>query len=359
MIIGHQKIIEFLNKSIASNRLAHAYLFLGQEHLGKRVVALEFAKALQCGNNLDSGGRDFPVGLTRPTLQASGKIPSSSCTEKFFYCNQCISCREISRNVHPDVLLVEPEIIEEKNKKREQEIGIDKIRDIQRQVSLFSFRGGYKIAIINSAEKMTRQAANALLKTLEEPNPKTIFILISAAPQNLLPTIISRCLMIKFSLVKSEAIEKLIEKSAGAKIPKTVLAKITRLSSGRPGLAIDYLNQPELVKVQEKAMEETAGILRKDLNFRFQYAENLAKDLAGAQNALNNWLFFFRDLILAKIGCSDLALWEGGKEKKDLSGINNILKLTEIARKIIETKKNLANPSFNARIALETLMLSF
>lgn len=330
MIIGHQKITDFLNKSIVNSRLAHAYLFIGQEHLGKQTVALEFAKSLQCQ---DKSGYNLS------------------------FCDKCVSCQEINKNSHPDVLLVAPEIIEEKGKKREQEIGIEKIRDIQRQVSLFSFRGGYKIIIIDSIEKMTRQAANALLKTLEEPSAKTIFILISSAPRVLLPTIISRCLMIKFSLVGSELIEKALKKIGSADL-KISLAKIIRFSAGRPGLALAYLNQPELIRAKEKALKETEEVLKKDLNFRFQYAENLAKDLFIAQDALNNWLFYFRDMILVKNGCGDLMLGEGEKEKKEMSSISNMQKLAEITRKIMETKKSLANPSYNARLILETLMLN-
>ena len=331
MIIGHQKIIEFLNKSIINRKLAHAYLFVGQEHLGKRTIALEFAKILQCQNRSE---------------------------QNLSYCDKCVSCQEMNKNAHPDVLLIEPEIIEEKEKKREQEIGIDKIRDVQRQLSLFSFRGGYKVVIIDFADRMTRQAANALLKTLEEPSAKTIFILISAAPRNLLPTIVSRCLTVKFSLVKNEAIEKFIEKAGSAKIPKISLAKIASFSFGKPGLAVAYLKQPELIKMQEKAMQEAEQILRKNLNFRFHYAENLAKDLNSAQNFLNNWLFIFRNMILLKNNCFDLTLGENKKEDKDLTSITNA-KLAEIARKIIEAKKNLANSSLNARLILEALMLNF
>jgi DNA polymerase-3 subunit delta' len=329
MIIGHQKITDFLNKSIVKNRLAHAYLFIGQEHLGKKTVALDFVKSLECQNR---NGQNLS------------------------FCDKCVSCQEINKNSHPDILIVKPEMIEEKGKKREQEIGIEKIRDIQRQVSLFSFRGGYKIIIIDSAEKMTRQAANALLKTLEEPSKKTIFILISSSPRALLSTIISRCLMIKFSLVESKIIEKALNKIGGVN-PKISLEKIIRFSSGKPGLAIAYLNQPELINIRERTLKEIEVVFKKDLNSRFQYAENLAKDLFAAQSILNNWLFYFRDMILIKNGCDELTFGESGKEKKEVNSISNI-KLTEITRKIMETKRNLANPSFNARLALEVLMLS-
>ena len=105
-------------------------------------------------------------------------------------------------------------------------------------------------------------------------------------------------------------------------------------------------------------MQEAEQILRKNLNFRFQYAENLAKDLNGAHNFLNNWLFIFRNMILLKNNCFDLTLGENKKEDKDLTSITNA-KLAEIARKIIEAKKNLANSSFNARLILEALMLNF
>ena len=327
MIIGHQKILEFLNKSLKTNKISHAYLFVGPEHLGKKKLALEFAKALQCSN-------------------PQSPIPNP----QFPICNQCQSCKEINGNQHPDVLLIEPEIIEKKGAKKEQEISIDKVRQIQHQLSLFPYRGPYKIVIIDGAHKMTKEAANALLKTLEEPTKNTVLILISSALQVLLPTVISRCLLIKFLPVPKTVISSQL--SVISNQPSDLSDKLIRLAGGRPGLVIDYLTNPDLLKKQNQILEDLFSLLKKDLNFRFQYAEILSKDISLAHQILGQWLIFFRDLMLLKVNCQNLTVSNSIEPSLwTLSQLKNVLK------EIIKTDQILNNSSFNSRLALEVLML--
>lgn len=384
MLIGHQKIIEFLNKSRANNRLAHAYLFVGQEHLGKRALTLEFAKMLQCeisaleNNELrtDTEIANHKISPSEENFirQSSSLVPphlrdtvparqierSQSRHLSFFnFCETCTSCQEINRNAHPDVLLVEPEVVIDKEKTKEKEIGIEKIREIQQKIGLFSFRGKHKIIIIDQAERMTRQAANALLKNLEEPSAKTIFILISSAPQALLPTIISRCLTIKFPAVKKEEIEEGIINIIKEKISKGKTNRVVKLSGNRPGMAINYLRDPELLINQEEIISELETIFKKDLSYRFKFAENLSKDSVKAKQTIDAWLIFFRDLMLKKAECDNLLVWdENQKKEKNKWDSISIEGLKNIINKIISTKKILSNSSFNARLALEVLMLN-
>lgn len=365
MIIGHQKIIEFLNKSIENNRLAHAYLFVGQEHLGKRTIALEFAKMLQCEflvSDRVANQRIFS-GLNPPALSKKNPlVRARTQINEFNSCGKCVSCLEIDKNAHPDILIVEPEIIVdvEKEKTKEKEISIEKIREIQRKIGLFSYRGKYKIIIIDQAERMTRQAANALLKNLEEPSAKTIFILISSAPQAFLSTIVSRCLTIKFPAIKKEEIERGINKIFGTKISKEKINRIVKLSGNRPGLAINYLREPKALIAQEEIIVGLEELFRKDLSFRFRFAENLSKDASMAKETIDAWLIFFRDLMLEKTECENLLVWNQDlrKEKGKWDSIN-IMGLKDIIKKIIKTKNILSNSSFNARLALEVLMLNF
>ncbi len=338
MIIGHNKVTEFLEKSIMGGRLAHAYLFVGSEHVGKKTVAMEFVKALQCIKNIGKKNLELK------------------------FCGQCQSCRDIDRNAQPDVSIIEPEIIESKGKKREQEISIRQIRELQHQLSLFSFGGKYKIAVIDRAERMSREAANALLKTLEEPTQKTIIILISSAPQMILPTVLSRCLLIKFSLVKKEDILLALNKGFKNIAPVATREKISRLAVGRPGLAILFLRNPETIKTQEKELGNLIDLFKKDLNWRFQYAENLSKDIDLAQQVLNQWIMFFRDMLLMKADCrgaiaNDISLYQD-KAVGDILDKSKLLKFKEAIKKINKTKSIISNSSFNARLALEVLMLN-
>ena len=323
MIIGHQRILEFLNKSIKNQRLAHAYLFTGPAHLGKRAVALEFIRML--------------VG------------------------------QQIDKAIHPDILIIKPEIKEKDGKEKELEIGIDQARKIQHQMSLFPYQADYKIVLIDGAEKMTSEASNCLLKTLEEPNGQAILILITSHYQSLLPTIVSRCQLVNFLPVAGEEIEKGILRygiesyipcearvySKGRTLNHT-LKQIVRLANGRPGLAIQYLENPELLEQENKNISQLEKLLRADLNERYQYVEQIAKNAPLARQILDDWLFWFRDLLLLSIGCSDLIIHP---KISQYQGAYSLPKLKNIIQTIKKTNWLLANPSINARLALEVLML--
>lgn len=313
MIIGHQRILEFLKKSVQNKRMAHAYLFTGSAHLGKKTVALEFIRML--------------------------------------------NGQEIDQAVHPDILIVEPEIIEKNGVKKELEIGIDQARKIQHQMSLFPYQAPYKIALIDQAEKMTVDASNCLLKTLEEPTGRAVLILITAEPQSLLPTIVSRCQLIKFLPVTKDEIEKSILSSGTVpttESPGQSLKMIIRLANGRPGLAIQYLENPALLQAQDKIINQLEKLIRADLNERYQYIEAIAKDVPQSRHILNAWLFWFRDLLLLTLGCSDLVIYDQSSQYKDSYSLD---KLKNIIQAIKKTDSLLANPSLNARLALEVLML--
>jgi len=303
MIIGHKRVLDFLKKSIRNKRLAHAYLFTGPAHLGKKTVALEFIQML--------------IG------------------------------REI-KEINPDVLIIEPEVTEKDGIKKELEIGISQARKVQHQMSLYPYAAPYKITLIDRTEKMTPEASNCLLKTLEEPTGKAVLILTTSNPQMLLPTIVSRCQIVKFLPVPSKEIEKELSHY------KKNTERIVRLANGRPGLAIEYLKNPELLKEQNEIISQLERILRADLNERYRYVEKISKNVPLARQIIGHWLFWFRDLVLLNSGCSGLTLYpESAKYQKSYS----FLKLKKIIQSIKKTDWLLSNPSINARLALEVLML--
>ena len=307
MIIGHKRILDFLKKSVANKHLAHAYLFAGPSHLGKRRVATEFIKML--------------------------------------------NGQEAGENIDPDVLIVEPEILEKEGVIKELEIGISQARRIQHQMSLFPYQASYKIALIDRAGRMTREASNCLLKTLEEPTGKAILILITSNSRLLLPTIVSRCQLINFLPVKESEIKKGISDKS---LDDKTLSQIVRLSNGRPGLAIQYLNDQSLLEDQNKIISQLEKLLRMDINDRYQYVEKIAKDVPKARQILNYWLFWFRDLLLLGTGCPDLVLYSQALPYK---GSYSLPKLKKIIQTIKKTDWYLSNSSINARLALEVLML--
>jgi len=280
MIIGHQKILNLLKKSIKNNRVSHAYLFTGPSHLGKKTVALEFIKML-----------------------------------------------------NGEVNIIEPE---------STTITIKQIREVKHQMEMSSQAGNYKIALIDQAEKMNPQAGNCLLKTLEEPQGKAVLILISSKPKYILPTIISRCQLINFPPVREEEIKKTIKNK-----------KILCLANGRPGLALNYLNNPDLLEEKNKIISKLEEILKGGICERYEYAQDLAQDNIKTQDILEDWMLWFRDLILLKTGNSDLVINNINNNYNNYS----LIKLNTIIKAIKKTSSLISNPSFNARLALEALML--
>jgi len=178
---------------------------------------------------------------------------------------------------------------------------------------------------------------------LEEPTGQAVLILITSNSQMLLPTIISRCQIIKFLPVKEEEIKKRIKDS-----------RIIRLANGRPGLAIQYLENPTLLENQNKIISQLEKLIRAGLNERYQYIEKIAKDVPQARRVLSAWLFWFRDLLLLSVGCGDLVIYPETNTYKDCY---SLVKLRAIIQAIKKTDLLLANPSINARLALEVMML--
>jgi len=295
MLIGHQKQWQFLKKSLELGKLSHAYLFSGETQLGKKNLALEFTKLVN-GENFDFG--------------------------------------------HPDLILIEPP----HQKFGGGEIQIVQIRELIQKLSLKPYSAFLKVAMIDQAHLMNSEAQNCFLKTLEEPKGNTILILITEAPETLFPTIRSRCEIIKFYPVKISEIENYL-KSQG--ISKEKSEEIAKLSLGRPGLAIDFLTDPQKLENQKKVVEELIKIssVKNSLSLRFQYAKDLAL-APELSEILNIWLSYFRTVLLEQFLPPEVK-----KPGYPFSKLKNIIKQIQNTNFLISTK------SINPRLALEILML--
>ncbi len=238
-IIGQQRAIDILKGCIARNRVPHALLFAGDDGIGKRLTAVNFAKALNCrkeeGDGLFAKYED-PTGI-------AGDVEIDNC-------GVCGSCRKIDRGNHPDVVMIAPE-------GDGGQITVSVIRELQGSLSYKPFEGKWKIAIIDNADRLNQSAANAFLQTLEEPSPECILILISSRPDLLLPTIRSRCQRINFSPLPIDTMGALIEeKSEGLNKENSLL--LSRLSGGRLGYALNE----ELIDQRDRSFEALIKLLR-------------------------------------------------------------------------------------------------
>ncbi len=333
MFIGHKKIWNFLTQSVVKDRLSHAYLFVGPSRVGKKKVALEFIKLLECSKPQDKAGE----------LSA---------------CGQCPNCVLIAKGFHPDILVVEVKnrAISKGNEQSEKptksdEIKIEQIRELQHQLSLSPFSAPRKVVIIDDAERMTQEAANCLLKTLEEPSQKSLLILISSAWHRLLPTIISRCQMIRFLPVKQDLIQQGLEK-AGFKDSAKIRPAV-RLACGRPGAAIKLLEEPRLLADYRLRVEEFEKLLKKDLVEKFKYVQKLSQDAASAQETLGQRVVALRDAMLSATGNAQLAVLGGKEGENNYSPANSAWAI----KKIIEAQNLIGDSSFNSRLILENLMI--
>ena len=211
LTVGHERQKRFLEKSQQQGRVASAYAFIGREGIGKKLLALEFARGLLCKEYQPFGCRECKsCRLVDNFIKAlrEGEI------DKFAYHTTDEGGKKhfaFLVGEHPDLVLVPPD---------GNQIKIDQIRELQEYVALKP-SGRHKVVIIDDAGKMNPQAQNALLKTLEEPPPGVVFILIVANRGELLPTILSRCQIVEFQPLKGKEVEKILT-SVGKDIPQTL-----------------------------------------------------------------------------------------------------------------------------------------
>lgn len=219
-IIGNDKIKEMLYKSVKDKKTSHSYLFVGIEGIGKKEIAKEFAKMLLC-------------------------ISDNK------YCNTCKSCIEFDSNNNPDFLYIEPE---------GNSVKIEQIRYIQRKIQEKPIISNKKVYIINDADKMTTEAQNCLLKTLEEPPEYSTIILIGSNENMFLSTIKSRCMIIHFSKIEDEKIRKYLEEKYELKDISTNMLEIFQGSIGKAIVLKDKKEQYEKIELIIKSLRQKSII---------------------------------------------------------------------------------------------------
>lgn len=316
-IIGHEKQIKNLQNTIKNNKIGHSYLFVGEEAIGKKAVALYFAKTLLC--------------------EKKGLIP----------CNVCNSCIKFDTHNHPDFFFIEPE---------KNIIKKGQIEEVIKNIMTKPYESEKKIFIIDDSYKMNKEAQNSFLKTLEEPPKFAHFILISTNSRNLLPTIVSRCEVIKFFPAKKSEIVHILTTEYNKDKEKAEF--ISSFSRGRVGKIIQLFSSEDFFQKREKVIEIIDEIVRGEKFKVFSFYDFFKENEEEYEEILDIILYWFRDLMIYKeLGTSELLV---NKDKIELLSSQTFLskyKINDIINIVQSTKENINN-NVNFQLSIEVMLLN-
>lgn len=323
-IVGHEHSIDILRRVLAAQQVRHAYLFAGPQRIGKTLLAQRFAQTLLC-----TGGADPQVAPLDP-------------------CNACLACRKVLHGNHPDVHIIA-------RPPDKQAILIEQVRELQSDSARRTLEGRHNIFIIQDAQDMNLQAANCLLKTLEEPEHDVVLLLTVPDAGLLLPTILSRVQLIPMQLLTSTQIKNALVERWEVESDEAEL--IASLAAGRMGWAVQAVEDDEMLDERKEQLEMLAKIPTTSRVQRFDLVQHLGTDVEKVRSLLDLWLLWWRDLVLAANNSLDLTVNVDMRDllKAQASKISS-MEAERMVRTILQTMEAL-DQNVNTRVALEVLML--
>lgn len=314
--IGHDWVVQTLSRALRAGRVARTLLLTGPAQIGKTHLALELAMALQC----------------------TGAEPP---------CQACPSCARALQGLHPDIKVVQPE---------GGRLKIDQLRALQYELALSPVLGRWRICLLTNFETATVEAANAFLKTLEEPPARAVIILTALDVGLLLPTVVSRCQVLPLRPAPRKQIAQILV--AHWQMDAERAEMLARLSAGRVGWAIQAAQHPEVLAERQTQLEELEAMLAAGRVQRLQVAERYARDERLPERILL-WQGWWRDVALWCAGCRHLianldrqAALAWAAQGRTLAEAHLALRATEAA--LLQLEQNV-----NSRLVLEALLLQW
>jgi DNA polymerase III subunit delta' len=331
-ILGHDWAVDMLREHIVTHNVRHAYLITGPPGVGRRTLALRMAQALNCLQPPAPGDR----------------------------CGNCRSCLKIEQMQHPDLLVVQAETLGSVLK-------VEAVRELQHNLALTPYEARFKVALLLRFEESNLHTANALLKTLEEPAPQVVLILTAQSPDQLFPTIVSRCEVLRLRPLSPTVTKNLLHERWGYSNEQANL--LAHISGGRPGLARRLVEDPALLEQRQLWLNELLKLMSASRTERFTYAEKVTKVERGSSTEkavkektvftkiLPVWLSLWRDILLdvsqANIPAANPDLGD------TISKISPQLTLPQTRRfmtRLLRTQE-LIDLNINQRLACEVLLL--
>ena len=260
-VVGHKDILKYISSAVENNRVSHAYILNGERGSGKKMLANLFAMTLLC-----------ETGDNEP-------------------CGKCHSCKQAESGNHPDIIRVTHE--------KPNSISVDDIRtQMNNTVDIKPYQGPYKVYIIPQADMMTPQAQNAILKTIEEPPSYAVFLLLTENAETLLPTINSRCVMLKLRNIKDTLIKKYLMENL--EIPDYKADMCTAFAQGNMGRAIMLANSDHFNEIREEAVQLLKHINEMELNEIVAAVKNISVYKLEITDYLDIIMIWYRDVLLYK-----------------------------------------------------------
>jgi DNA polymerase III subunit delta' len=330
--LGQPKSVDLLQRAERLGTISHAYIMTGPARTGKMTLALDLAMKLNC--------------LGAPEIRP---------------CGQCSACTKIADGKHCDVQIIDlNQNLDPDDNKEKKLIGIGQINDVLHSANLPPFEGRHRLYIINEAGNLSLDAANRLLKTLEEPPAKVTFILLTANLSLIPATVVSRCQKISLVRMKAEEIEQVLKGKWQVEGEKARL--LARLSHGSLGWAIEAARDNRQMEERQEAIGKLLNIIKGGYSDRFATAGQMALQFSKKRETiyatLESWIDWWRDILLVKTGCQrDIVNIDHVADFGEVAGNLTLFQIKESLEKVRAALQQL-KINVNPRLVMEALMLN-